>query len=509
MAEAIAVVEGAESAAAFIEPLFKHYPEDFRYKKVGYSVHYPMNSYKNGAKHISVQLPAWNPAVCWMLGETIINCKIKIINKLTGKVPADNTFVSFSQQPLLTLFSDVKITLNDTCVTPNSDNYHYRAYMHNVLNLDYARKNTDAWTMGYAEDTPNQMDDITGKNHGFNRRLGVTCSDLNMTMFRPKSWSYDKSGGQLSGKLVTDFTNSRGLIPNGVTVRYDFTINSDDIILMGAENDTDTKNGAFDFGVVLTDFELMVPTATLPDDPANQMARHLKEKPFLVQTTRCIVTPFNIPTGHTNFLSDVMFGNGVLPSRAIIGIVPNDAYRGKKSLNPFNFLRQMRAEPGPPPARKDTCTQNDPVTPLTPTTDPANDNTEPHTVLQTDGPIVSELKSMTLTLNGDSLDHYPSTPITDYWKLQQYLGQIDTNSSNGISYDMFHKGFAFYAFDFSTSLEARIQGLTPSIRMGNIRAHFNFSEPTPYPLTVLMFAEHPSHISIYNDRRVATSYIVQ
>ena len=56
-----------------------------------------------------------------------------------------------------------------------------------------------------------------------------------------------------------------------------------------------------------------------------------------------------------------------------------------------------------------------------------------------------------------------------FWRMYFYNGQLNSLTTNGISYDDFRNGFFFGVYDLSTSGKCGTNYVVPAIRVGHFR----------------------------------------
>ena len=89
----------------------------------------------------------------------------------------------------------------------------------------------------------------------------------------------------------------------------------------------------------------------------------------------------------------------------------------------------------------------------------------------------------------------------------KYTGQMNTLTTNGISYSDFRKGYFFCVYDLSTSAKSGAANLIPSVRVGHIRTRVLFNDPLPIDITMLVLAEFPAVLFISKSGKIGSSYI--
>jgi hypothetical protein len=99
----------------------------------------------------------------------------------------------------------------------------------------------------------------------------------------------------LVGGLPTDFNSTANPILNGIAIRIEFTLCSNNFLLQ-----TEYTNAKFELEEVM----ISIPCAELSDELALSIQHRIKKEPAIIQFRRRQCTPFVIPMNSTVFLSD-------------------------------------------------------------------------------------------------------------------------------------------------------------------------------------------------------------
>ena len=97
------------------------------------------------------------------------------------------------------------------------------------MSYDAGYKNTVLRSSGYADDTPEFIDEITN-NDGFWQRLKIVAKDVDQG--GNKFERYNPEGGTLISKLGVDL-DSAGPLINGISVRLEYTLSDPQFFLFG------------------------------------------------------------------------------------------------------------------------------------------------------------------------------------------------------------------------------------------------------------------------------------
>ena len=111
--------------------------------------------------------------------ETVLRIKCKIVNADNTPIPvkAGDDNVSFVNNAMHSLFSDVILLINDKRVEGGGKMYPYKAYMNSVFRYSKETQEGQLFSVGFIRDEATKMDDVT--NAGFLKRKAWT--DLGAT----------------------------------------------------------------------------------------------------------------------------------------------------------------------------------------------------------------------------------------------------------------------------------------------------------------------------------------
>lgn len=122
------------------------------------------------------------------------------------------------------------------------------------------------------------------------------------------------------------------------------------------------------------------------------------------------------------------------------------------------------------------------------------------------------IESTVLTLNGkpiDSLCQYKATSRQDtmnFVRLHHFMNFNDSLQTNSISEEDFLGGNYFLVYDMSTCSRSNQSFMVPSIRLGTLEFTVRFNKAMTEKLTMIIYQEHPSLITINENRKVSASY---
>ena len=89
--------------------------------------------------------------------------------------------------------------------------------------------------------------------------------------------------------------------------------------------------------------------------------------------------------------------------------------------------------------------------------------------------------------------------VPAYLSLFTGLGSYNSDEGNYISRSDYPRGYTLYLFDIDGK---RGKDFLNLIKKGHTRLNLNFSEPTPIPITVIIYAHFPTILQIDESRTV-------
>lgn len=215
---------------------------------------------------------------------------------------------------LHSLIRQCSIYLNGKPVQSIDSNYSYRAYIENLLNYgaDHATIHLDG--VGWALDTPGNLDVVTGKpNIGLETRQAMFAKSCEV---------------ELVGRLHADMLNQpKFLLPN-VDLRIILTLEKPNFYMMSGEDETSY--------IKILDATMYMDHIIVAEPIQIAHRAVLQKKNAVYDYQRVEVKSFTIAKdSQTISLDNVIVGQ--LPNLLLVGMVENQAYTGTRKKNPFNF----------------------------------------------------------------------------------------------------------------------------------------------------------------------------
>ena len=122
------------------------------------------------------------------------------------------------------------------------------------------------------------------------------------------------------------------------------------------------------------------------------------------------------------------------------------------------------------------------------------------------------IKGTCLNFNGHPIDSLTQRSANEredsinFNRLHYFLNFSDSLLSNSISYNDFLGGNFFCVYDLSTCSKSNVGFLVPSIRLGDLKFVVEFHKALTHKVTLIIYQEHPSLLTINDQRKVTLSY---
>ena len=319
---------------------------------------------------------------------------------------------------LHSLFSQVKVSVQNKSITSSTTNYPYKAMIQTLLKYGNDAKQSQLTPQMYVFDTPNAMDDadLEGQNIGF----------YSKSKFFDESKTVD-----LSGNIYHPLCSLDRYILNSVGIAIKFYRSKPEFCLMSIDK--------LDFRIEIEEMYLNICKVQVNPGVIYGHNEILKSTNAKYPFTNTDVKLLAIPAANTSFSFDQLF-NTLRPNKVVIGFVSGKAVSGDYKLNPFNFKHYDLSEIS----------------------------------LLVDGIPVGG--------NAMKMNFNPSSGITSlvgFNSLFQASGKDMQDTGNGLDREDYCSGYTLYAFNIEPEFE-ELYYLT-LLKQANVRieAHSNNSIPEP------------------------------
>ena len=227
----------------------------------------------------------------------------------------DDGKVGLINNPLHSIIKQFSIRLNGTLITEQSDTYAYRAYIESLLNYDKSAKETFLTSALFYKDTAKLMDEPDPSKAGVTRNLGLFA--------RSQYTLLSNTVGLIGTPFCDIFHTERFLVP-GVEMKIKLNLHQNEFILMSS---------AATEKVQIIKSKLRIRHINVTPSVGLQLSNAIVKYPLRTVSTHLKTLTNGVLTESFNNI----FNSGIVPERLIIGLIPNKAYNGDYSLNPFNF----------------------------------------------------------------------------------------------------------------------------------------------------------------------------
>jgi len=212
---------------------------------------------------------------------------------------------------LHSLFDNCIIKLNGNVLSDSNKNYHYSAYLLDLLDRGQEQKDGLMTGQGWYKDTAKLFDTAEDKNLGWKKRKSI--AGLNAV--------------QLIGPLHSELFNQERYMLSDVEVSVELTLNKETLYFMAEEE------GSKKYIIKIKDAKIYVPYVQVSQKIMEEIQQSKKPAIYPIQRVHTKTLP--IRTTGTDFTLDI--SKGRLPKRMVIGLVTDKAKAGAYKLNPYNF----------------------------------------------------------------------------------------------------------------------------------------------------------------------------
>jgi len=218
---------------------------------------------------------------------------------------------------LHSMFSCVQLLINGEKVTPNYDEYAYKAYLLDLLGEEHRDKQTRLQGCSkWWADEAGQMDARGEENPGWDsRRADLAAQPLHAVVGRPH----------------IDFLAQCKLLPAHCELKFVFERHDKNFYMNMAAGQT--------FKVLIKKAEMSVRQIQVRDEVVevhNKSALNPKFGAFNYPIDRSKVTKHTLTQGSQEY-SWTLTDTSQIPTRIILGLVKETASSGDQTVNPFNF----------------------------------------------------------------------------------------------------------------------------------------------------------------------------
>ena len=267
----------------------------------------------------------------------------------------------------------------------------------------------------------------------------------------------EKTTIELIDRLHLDMCAQERLLIPGVQIKLSLQTNKPNFYIHSTNQAVTVKSVKFEH------VALFLKQVEVSDLQANAHRADLLRSPALYPISRNEVRQFVLSTGEQNRSLDNVV-QGQLPRRLFVMMVKNAAENGDITMNPFNFEH-------------------------------------------------FKLNYLAAYVNGEQQPCIPYTPnytksiyAREYFELFRSLNQLSAKPNLDVTMAQFLAGNTIYGINLTTDASDPVDGHFNPLKRGNLRLDLRFEAALTSVLTVLVFLQFDSLVSIDNDRNVYTDY---
>jgi hypothetical protein len=370
------------------------------------------------------------------LSETILCLKAKITGADGGVIPTTQgkDDVALVNNAMHSIFSDVQVLLNGKPVEGVPDGFYpYRAYIHNLLTYTKDAQQHQLFAQGWVRDDHAAMDAAT--NSGFIAR---------------KAWNVVGTEKTFYGKLLSGvFQQNRLLVP-GTDFGLILHRAQDSFAILNTNNLIKPK-------VVITEASLqMLAVKVNPAILQQQATALVRGIPAIYEFNKVDFSNIACAAKETNVQKAKLF-NMRVPKYLVMFMVPNSAFHGDYTKNPFNFKHY-------------------------------------------------NMKSLQLTRDDENVpferfepDFQTGDVLREYMSQYQSNGLLGKNAILPITYDEFKNGYTIFQWNLSDNRRGVNAG---PYQHGNLEVKVAFTEPLPEAMVMVFYGIFESTVEVFGNDHV-------
>ncbi len=465
-----------------------------RYDSIKMQSFQPLESLSN-ASSMSFNLPRFLGPSAYIPGNMLLKLSVKLETEAGAVVPPGKR-VSPVNNILHSCFRSLRVYVADTLISKSSENYNFKAYMIDYLSYDGFAKYSWMVGNGWYQDSfgHNLAQQTDTNNSGFENRRKLFRND--------EDDAYLKESVSFIARLHTDFNNTQSALLPGMGLKVDLGFATNKFLLQVPDADSTSQ-----YKLTITNATLMCPVAQLTPDLYRRLEHRLVKETAKMYFNRAEVT--NKSIGKTKLYEQQLFPGASLPSRFILAFLPTTAYFGTITSNPYYFARAFTSamQNQPQVGSANNAGSSASGSGIFSSLRGQQDDFE---ILQQGNEIFIE--NVSVRLNGESLDGFEDGNATHrhamghFLRLHYYQGFVTSRTGNNATYEEFLHGFYFLYYDLSTAAQAGLEYVIPAVRQGNLHLQVMFSDTLPIELTMLVYAEYPSLMTMDKNRQIGLSY---
>lgn len=225
------------------------------------------------------------------------------------------------------LFRQCTVFLNNTMVSHDDTNYHYKCFFETILNYGRDASETHLKNVGWYLDEGSNINSISSS--GPNKKVIAKKKEV----YGRTTDSAEYNHVQFIGRLHIDVANIQKYIPSGVDIRIGLVKESPSFYMLAANENVNCD-------VKILEASLSIHHVHL--NPKILLAHHqtLANNNAVYPFKRTTVRQYTINSGTYNLsLDNVIIGQ--LPNIIAFGMVSNSAYSGNLKRNPYFFYHYL------------------------------------------------------------------------------------------------------------------------------------------------------------------------
>ena len=214
------------------------------------------------------------------------------------------------------IWGSTTVKVDDTEIGESTGNsYPYISYLQNLLSAKSSVQETLLKRRGFVKDQPRKF---TNFDEG--------------SAVRERTSNFTKSYVDFIIPIYNDIQTIEGnFLPPDTKMTVTLRRNSDDFVLIRAENDTT------DYKIVLEDIHMKMFIMTPSPEALNRFYTRYRNKPLRLKYTQNVMKQYTVPNGNFDLTGHNLFFGENLPDQVFVVMQEQEATNGSLRKNPFYF----------------------------------------------------------------------------------------------------------------------------------------------------------------------------
>lgn len=277
----------------YLKALFAPVPADSRFAKCEYIPCAPTTHIDPSTRQITFVLLPKDPPYVYLLNDMLLYCTTVITNEDKTSLPANTAVVAPICNGPASLFSDLRMSINDKLITTNQSFYPYKCYFTNLLSYPETAKATNLHLSGWSTDTAYadaKTEEMT--THADMQNLGlVERNQWYRTQYGAMPAKYRSQGYTFLAPFKHDLNGVNKPLPPGFQLTFvlDRAPHEFSLMRVAKTSEHQAKADIENYQIIITECRLYVKVAQMNLPLYRELQAKIEHEPILYHHRRLFV----------------------------------------------------------------------------------------------------------------------------------------------------------------------------------------------------------------------------